>query len=342
MSVPLDAAFNYHDLNSLQGLKQGAGKDNPDALKAVAQQFESMFMSLVIKSMREASDVMASDLENSYQTRFYRDMHDQQMALSLSQQGGFGLADVLYQQLLPSEPSQPLSGEIKSLAESTRAVLPLATPAQTTIEQLSTPEQTVTEELPMAAAEDAINLPLSQSSVATTQAKTDSTEVSNSPADKGRVFQSPQEFVQQLLPIAEKVASALGVNPKIMVAQAALETGWGKHVIEQADGDSSYNFFGIKSDQRWQGPSATTLTHEYVAGHRIAVKAPFRVYASAEASFNDYVSFIKESDRYQPALAKAGDDASYLQALQQAGYATDPNYATKILRIAHGEWLAQG
>lgn len=85
MTQQLDAAFNYNDLNGLNALKQGARKDDPEALKAVAQQFESMFLGLIMKSMRDATDVLASDLENSYQTKFYRDMSDQQLSLSMSQ-----------------------------------------------------------------------------------------------------------------------------------------------------------------------------------------------------------------------------------------------------------------
>ena len=126
MTQQLDAAFNYNDLNGLNALKQGARKDDPEALKAVAQQFESMFLGLIMKSMRDATDVLASDLENSYQTKFYRDMSDQQLSLSMSQNGGFGLADVLYEQI--SKAQHPVvediyNVDVKTLDHSNRPIL---------------------------------------------------------------------------------------------------------------------------------------------------------------------------------------------------------------------------
>lgn len=328
MSVQLDAAFNYHELQGLESLKSGARKDSPEAIKAVAQQFESMFISLIMKSMRDATDVLASDLESSYQTKFYRDMHDQQLSLSLSQSGGFGLADILYEQLTEAQnPTRfnPFDIDVKSMDESIRSILPSLGAGERT--------QSIMDEL----------LKLKETEVTIQPEKSEEKRITESPVPQGKaaVFNSPEEFIQSLLPVAEEAAKKLGLDPKIMVAQAALETGWGNAVIEKEDGSSTYNFFGIKSDHRWHGESAMTTTHEFIAGKKLTVNAPFRAYESAENSFADYVEFVSGSDRYKGAVANASDSKTYVEELQKAGYATDPQYAEKILRIANSQWFEQ-
>ncbi|TCS39913.1 flagellar assembly peptidoglycan hydrolase FlgJ [Reinekea marinisedimentorum] len=308
MPAQLDAAFNYNDLNSLNALKQSARKDDPEALRAVAQQFESMYMDMVMASMREANDVLRSDLMNSYQTDFYRDMYDEQLTLSLSQQGGFGIAEVLYRQLMGNDANTE-EFEPKPLSESSRPVIPSLDYSQLTESQFfedanSIEQQPVTEAKPF-------NLS----------------------------FSSPKDFIEQLLPLAKRAAEIIGVSAKVLVAQAALETGWGQSQIETESGDSSFNFFGIKAGNGWQGESASTMTTEYIDGRAIKVKEPFRAYKNAEQSFNDYAEFITGNRRYEQAVANAGNDAEYVNALQKAGYATDPNYADKILRISQSEWF---
>ena len=328
MTQQLDAAFNYNDLNGLNALKQGARKDDPEALKAVAQQFESMFLGLIMKSMRDATDVLASDLENSYQTKFYRDMSDQQLSLSMSQNGGFGLADVLYEQI--SKAQHPVvediyNVDVKTLDHSNRPIL----------ERLPN--------LAPRAARSVANEPsLATISVVSSVLAANEPQELGEPRLNGKsaLFDSPEAFIANLMPHAEKAAQKIGLDPHILVAQAALETGWGKHVIADGDGQSSHNLFGIKADQRWQGETASTTTHEFIDGRQITIKAPFRAYPSIEDSFDDYVQFVQDSPRYQAALAAdTGDD--YLQALQDAGYATDPQYAEKISRIANSDWFAK-
>ena len=304
MTAQLDAAFNYNDLHGLNTLKQSALKDDPESLRAVAQQFESMYMKMVLSSMREANDVLRSDLLNSYQTDFYRDMSDDQLTLSLSREGGFGIAEVLYRQLMGDEANTE-EFVAKPLSESTKPI----------IESLDY-------------------------SKATENTFFESADISNDDNDPaGLSFSSPQDFIEKLLPIAEKAADVIGVSARVLVAQAALETGWGQSQIATETGESSFNFFGIKAGHGWQGDSASTMTTEYIDGRAITVKEPFRAYKSAEESFNDYAEFITGNSRYQQAVEHAGDDAAYVQGLQQAGYATDPNYAEKILRISQSEWF---
>ncbi len=151
----------------------------------------------------------------------------------------------------------------------------------------------------------------------------------------------PGEFVRTLMPHAERAAQQLGVAPEVLLAQAANETGWGRAVPKHADGTPGYNLFGIKADARWQGGRISVPTVEFEDG--IAVRKPqvFRAYASYADSFNDYVNFLRSNPRYQDVLSKAGDAAAYTQGLQQAGYATDPQYASKLQSIIESPALQQ-
>jgi len=133
----------------------------------------------------------------------------------------------------------------------------------------------------------------------------------------------------------------MGVEAKAIMAQAALETGWGKHIIHQSNGDNSHNLFGIKADRRWSGEVAKVSTLEYKNGLAKKEVAPFRVYDSYESSLKDYGRFVKDSERYQSAISNGKSIKGYSEGLQNAGYATDPNYAKKIQRIAAGETLNQ-
>ncbi|MEM9531324.1 MAG: glucosaminidase domain-containing protein [Pseudomonadota bacterium] len=141
-----------------------------------------------------------------------------------------------------------------------------------------------------------------------------------------------QSFVDQLLPAARKVADLIKVDPRVIVAQAALETGWGQHVPQRTGGRASHNLFGIKAGSSWSGPVARQTTTEYLGGKLHQVVDAFRAYSSEAESLADYVKLIATSPRYQAAREAATPEA-YLQALQDAGYATDPEYAAKIQRV---------
>ena len=149
------------------------------------------------------------------------------------------------------------------------------------------------------------------------------------------------EFVKSIWPQAKQAASAIGLDPKILMAQAALETGWGKFVTKDIDGTSSNNLFNIKSGDSKEFDSVNVKTTEYIADTPIKMNASFRKYPSVEQSFNDYISLIKENERYQTALASTSNPELYVNELHKAGYATDPNYGTKILSIYRGEELNQ-
>jgi flagellar protein FlgJ len=148
-------------------------------------------------------------------------------------------------------------------------------------------------------------------------------------------------FVQQHSEEARAAEAATGVPAAFMVSQAALETGWGRKEIRHTDGTPSFNLFGIKAGSNWKGPTADVTTTEYVNGKAQKVVAKFRAYGSYAESFADYAKLMKESPRYQNAVAKAQSAGSstvaaaagFAQGLQKAGYATDPAYADKLTRV---------
>lgn len=149
------------------------------------------------------------------------------------------------------------------------------------------------------------------------------------------------DFVKSAWPYAEHAASVLGLDPKILLAQAALETGWGQYVAKDRDGSSSNNLFNIKSSAAADKDSVQIETTEYIADTAIKVNASFKKYSSIENSFNDYISLIKNNNRYEGALANGANPERYIDELYRAGYATDPRYASKILAIYHGNELQQ-
>ncbi len=295
----------YTDLSGLTRLRADARRNSPEALKATAQQFEALFVQMMLKSMREAGDELGGDaLFGSDQEQLYRDMYDKQISLELSQGRGIGLADMLVRQLEDSiARAAPAATEMrqKPAAERREVAAPGAAP--------------VNEASPSAEAG------------------------ASAPAAATR-FESPDAFVRALWPHAQQAAAKLGVDPRALMAQAALETGWGKAVIQRPDGSSSHNLFNIKADHRWDGARVFKDTLEYRDGIAAKERAPFRAYESYAASFDDYVNFLQGNPRYRDALAQSADPVAFVRELQRAGYATDPAYARKIEDIMGRDLLA--
>mgnify|MGYP000303364200 FL=1 len=162
--------------------------------------------------------------------------------------------------------------------------------------------------------------------------RADSTTVAMPAATPPSRFESPETFVKSMKPYAEKAASALGIDSSLLLAQAALETGWGQKVVNNSRG-SSNNLFNIKADRSWSGDKVSTQTLEYHQGVPVKENAAFRSYANYEDSFNDYVRFLNENPRYTTALRHGGNNEEFIRGIHQAGYATDPRYADKVLSV---------
>ncbi|MFL6676032.1 MAG: flagellar assembly peptidoglycan hydrolase FlgJ [Massilia sp.] len=153
------------------------------------------------------------------------------------------------------------------------------------------------------------------------------------PAGATRQAPHVRSFQEKLAAHAAEAERATGVPAKFMLGQAALETGWGKRVIRNADGSTSHNLFGIKAGAGWKGKVATAVTTEYVHGQPHQKVEKFRAYDSYADAFKDYGRMLSNNPRYEKVLAHGGDAATFAHGLQRAGYATDPQYAAKLSRI---------
>ncbi len=175
------------------------------------------------------------------------------------------------------------------------------------------------------------------------QRKTSSGDVSTTTQASARttqaLAQTPADFVNQVMPAIRRAATALGVNPLGLVAQAALETGWGQRMARTADGSPSLNLFGIKAGDEWTGARATADTVEFSNGVATQRRTAFRAYGSIEESVSDFAKLLKNSPRYRDALAAGGDAQAYIDRIGKSGYATDPEYANKLDQILNGGML---
>ena len=353
----------FTDLNRLSQLKNGKDRDSEGNIHKVAQEFESLFVNEMFKAMRKAGDVLGDDnFMNSAESKTYRDMYDQQLAVTMSKQNGVGLADVLERQL--GKTLHPGAGRVNPFAQVASGVQPNRLAGDgLAADQVRDDSKLLNQRrlsLPARLADRllagivpptgaAAGQPLAQNdwlAAKSFAAPADKAlSINGSDAITGRrlaqpplapgkaAFSSPQEFVATMLPMAKAAAEKIGVDANYLVAQAALETGWGKSIIRQQDGSSSHNLFGIKAAD-WQGESARVLTTEYVDGKPTKESASFRAYGSFEQSFNDYVSFLQNNERYDNALDSAANPKTFVRELQRAGYATDPQYANKVAQIA--------
>jgi peptidoglycan hydrolase FlgJ len=299
----------YTDFNGLANLKTQARQKSPEALKEVAKQFESIFLGMVLKGMRDAK--LADGIMDSDQSRFFRDMYDKQLSIHLAGDPGVGLAELIVKQL---SPDQSLAIEKNKGIDAYRS------------------HPVITNKLVQkTSATDAPEI----------EAAVKNNRSSSLKAGKELPITSIEQFVKQLWPYAEQAGNELGVDPKILLAQTALETGWGGSVIKQADGSSSHNLFNIKADKSWQGQPASVNTLEYEQGVKITKRMGFRTYSSYQESFQDYVQFVKTNPRYGKALQHVGKGEQYIQELGKAGYATDPQYADKVIKIYQGKTIAK-
>lgn len=300
---PLELSRNANDIKGLDELRRAAQSGDSKALDEAAKQFEAIFVNMMLKSMRKAQDVMADEDSpfNSEQVKFYRDMHDTQMANDIASSGSIGLADIIVRQL-----GKTVDGYMP--ADALRNDGNLSSINRHAIVSTQHAQQTV----------------LGNQTIKTFQ------------SFKTAAFDDAQSFIEQLYPAAQQAAEKLGIDPKALLAQAAIETGWGQHMIHNTSGQNSHNLFGIKADRSWQGDRAMVNTIEFEQGVAATKKAPFRMYDSFAESMQDYVGFVKQNPRYEDAVKHSQSPENYFSELQKAGYATDPNYADKVMAVYEG------
>jgi flagellar protein FlgJ len=396
---------SYSDLNRLNQLKVG-DKNSDTNMRKVAQEFESLFLGEMLKSMRSATEALGKDNPlNTPEAKQYQEMYDQQLAVSMSREGGgIGLADVLMRQMSKNKPMAPGEAAAASAARQEAAKAAAQTPVAAGTVAINGPLSRVNGERPLWASRSVkaptgegahrndmalINqrrlalppkladrllaglVPSATTTAATTATTLNKTQLpgrtttggsgplfngdwlANAQASTGgglqiqgraiaqiplapakKAFNSADEFVNTMLPMAKEAAARIGVDPRYLVAQAALETGWGKSVMRQQDGSSSHNLFGIKASSNWNGNSARAITSEFRNGEMVKETAEFRSYDSYKDSFHDLVTLLQTNNRYQDVVKSADNPEQFVRELQKAGYATDPDYASKISQIA--------
>ncbi|MCI3944767.1 Flagellar rod assembly protein/muramidase FlgJ [Pseudomonas syringae] len=378
----------YTDVNRLAALKHG-DKDSVENQKKVAREFESLFVSQMLKAMRSANEVLAKDNPmNTAATRQYQDMYDQQLAVTLSTRGnGIGLQDVLMRQLSKDKGIQHAAPTDAAKAATATDATPAKTGLATSVyqrplwatrsaaaDQAATAASATGEGRNDMAALNARRLSLPSKLTDRLLAgivPSATAAVANSPvparaasggtgnngdwtldpnlapapeyvrtmaqpplAPAKRAFSNADQFVETMLPLAKEAAARIGVDPVMLVAQAALETGWGKSIMRQQDGSSSHNLFGIKAAGSWKGAEARAITSEFRDGKMVKETADFRSYDSYADSFHDLVSLLQNNNRYKEVVNSADKPEQFVKELQKAGYATDPDYASKISQIA--------
>jgi flagellar protein FlgJ len=326
MSFDPRTTGNFTDFAALTRLKAAARMDKRASTSTVARQFETLFTQMMLKSMRSAS--LGSGILDSEQSKQYRDLADSQLAMSLSTRGnGLGIAKMLERQLLGRDVKD-------AAAPHALNPLPQRPAAMQALDSTgSTPSSTL--QARHSLADDATTLRNGLHPV-WHAALTAIDSASNGGVDRiGKSLPAnATEFVRTMLPAAQAAADKLGVSVRAVLAHAALETGWGKHMPRAANGASSNNLFGIKAGSGWDGAKARVPTTEYENGVAVRRVDSFRAYASPTAAFNDYADLIAGNPRYASALGHGDNVKGFAAALQRGGYATDPSYAAKLAHIA--------
>jgi flagellar protein FlgJ len=286
------------DTQGLGDLKRSAKAGEQDATRGAAQQFEALFINQMMKTMRDATP--QDGLTDNQQTKMFTGMLDQQLSQNMAKRG-MGLADVLVRQLSAQNDAKALAiGGADGAAGTNGAASALDIPMLNRAGPLKGMDAPQT----------------------------------NGVSASGRT-QAPhvRAFQEKLGSHAAEAEAATGVPAKFMLGQAALETGWGKRMIRNADGSNANNLFGIKAGPSWKGKVATAVTTEYVNGHARQKVERFRSYETPADSFKDYARMLANNPRYEKVLDHAGDASAFAHGLQRAGYATDPQYGAKLSKI---------
>lgn len=308
------------DFAGLAQMRARAARDAGTVTPEAARQFEALFVQMMLQSMRQASDVFGDGSDTTY-----RDMFDQQIAMEMTRGEGLGLATVLTRQLAPAAAQ---AASLRAPDAGDQVMVPGKADPSAPLAQFRV-TRPGHEELAAAAMLPSLALP------ETATAGSERT----GPSWQDWHPASPEEFVRDVLPHAQAAGRELGVDPKAIIAQAALETGWGRKLARDGQGMSGNNPFNIKADRGWDGARVTVRTLEFEDGLPRPKMAAFRAYPDLGAAFADYVQFLKTNPRYTDALRQGTQAGKFADSLQAAGYATDPAYAQKLRSILGGTRL---
>ncbi|MDR0233870.1 MAG: flagellar assembly peptidoglycan hydrolase FlgJ [Zoogloeaceae bacterium] len=329
-NLPPDNAL-ASDVQSLTSLKGRLRTNREAGVREAAQQFEALFLQMMLKSMRDTTS--QDGLMDSDATRFFTGMLDEQIAKNISMQGGLGLAKMLEAQLSrrAASPTDETGDDIHDLKEDSG----MGNMAEGIMNRPATIAGGNFEGLPLSALRN-LTAAMERASLAR-QTRSATMEAPGS-VDEQNI--TPREFARTMWPHAVEASRRTGIPPQFLIAHAALESGWGRRDIKNADGSPSHNLFGIKAQGSWQGKSVEVTTTEYVDGAPMKEKARFRAYDSYAEAFSDYARLLADNPRYGGVIGSQ-NGTEFARRLQQAGYATDPKYAEKLSAIIDGSTLRQ-
>jgi peptidoglycan hydrolase FlgJ len=324
------------DVRSLDSLKSGAARDPKGAVRQAASQFEALFMQMVMKSMRDA--VPKSGLmESGGGGEVFQGMLDTQFSQAMTGRPG-GLGDMIAKQLMRNMAPDPASGGKHVPQVSTeglsRALLAADARKGSGFDVASGAEFPSGAQAAAAAAAAARSragaLPWRREAASGMPMLGAQEAKAAQPAGAGG---TPAAFVNRMWGAAASAEQATGVPASFIVGQAALETGWGRHELRHPDGRTSHNLFGIKAGSNWKGATVDCMTTEYVDGRMVKTVERFRAYGSYQEAFGDWAKLMANNPRYSNVLASGGSIDTFARNMQRAGYATDPNYGSKLASI---------
>lgn len=326
------------DARSLDALKTGAARDPKASIRQAASQFEALFMQMVMKSMRDA--VPKSGMLEGTGSDTFQSMLDTQFAQGLTGKPG-GLGELIAKQLMRNMPPDAVApGGAAATPKVSSAGLErnlavfdarAANPRTGDAEDIFPSGSQVAAAAAAAARARAMRAPSMQRDALSSMPMLgpDNPAAAAKPAP-GKSGAAPAAFVDRMWGAASNAQRATGVPAGFIVGQAALESGWGRQELKYADGRTSFNLFGIKAGSGWKGATVDATTTEFVDGRMIKTVERFRAYGSYEEAFTDWSRLMASNPRYAGVLSAGGSVESFAKNMQRAGYATDPNYASKL------------
>jgi flagellar protein FlgJ len=306
------------DVQGFDAMRAQANANPQQGLKAAAKQFDSVFTQMMLKSMREATP--SDSPFDSNDSKTFTSMLDQQLSQNMGAKG-IGVADMMLKQLMRNAGAGASAGA-GAQADGAGAGGDSSANAGNMAAMNA-----------MAKAYANAAGSSTASSKASLGGNGYSADSALTPPARGVGTDKVAAFVDRLAAPAQAASSATGIPARFIIGQAALESGWGKREIKNTDGSSSHNVFGIKATSDWSGKTASAVTTEYVNGKPQKVVEKFRSYDSYEDALTDYASVLKSNPRYAPVVEASRDAAGFAHGMQKAGYATDPQYAKKLISI---------
>ncbi|MDE2254702.1 MAG: flagellar assembly peptidoglycan hydrolase FlgJ [Betaproteobacteria bacterium] len=303
LPATVDNSLSFQGLNQLSAAAK-ANPRSPAAIKAVAQQFEALLVQQMLTAMSATS--LGPDMLGGTAGPMFKSLFNQQIATTISQGQGIGLASFIAKELATRYGGKPNDPSAAATVPPQGPVLPKSLSGQTS------------------AATPSIAGYLAHRGAAPAPA---TPSHATAGGERSALANKAQAFIQSILPSVQQAATALQVSPVAILAQAALETGWGSHA-------PGHNLFGIKASGDWSGASLSRLTSEVAHGVTHLGSAAFRAYQSAADSVQGYTQMLLGSPRYHSVRGHGSDIAGFAAALQRTGYATDPQYASKLVAMA--------